>query len=183
MSRSTPNQVQAFLVAAMVAAAAGCAQVEAEVPAAEVTQKNIAFQGTGMADSVWSGEVAATQTFELSSDNLAWVKELNSKVYLTQIDLMATRGASDLGFIQFARVTMSDAQGNDLPVELINYARAANAPASPQLSAKTPHPIDISKMWTAKKVLVTVSVAGTLPELGWSVDVTLHLSGKISYKL
>jgi hypothetical protein len=51
------------------------------------------------------------------------------------------------------------------------------------LSAKTPYPIDISHVWSAKRLLVTVSLAGQLPDRGWSVDITLHLSGKISYKL
>lgn len=183
MSRSIPQNVIQLLTAALLALSAGCAQVEAEVPSAEVTQKNLVFQGSGMAGTGWNGEVAATQTFVLSADNLDWIKDLNSKVYLTQIDLAATRGVENLDFIHFARVTMADADGKELPVELVNYARANEAPSSAHLSAKTPYPIDISKVWTAKKLLVTVSVAGTLPEVGWSVDVTLHLSGKISYKL
>lgn len=183
MSRDTRQTVIALLTATLVALTAGCAQVEAEVPSAEVTQKNLGFQGTGMAGSGWSGEVSATQTFVLSADNLDWIKELNSKVYLTQIDLAATRGVTNLDFIHFARVTMADADGKEMPVELVNYARAPEAPSSVHLSAKTPYPIDISKLWTAKQLVVTVSVAGALPEVGWSVDVTLHLSGKISYKL
>jgi len=165
----------------LVAAAAGCAQVEAEVPEAQVTQKGVSFRGGGRGG--YHDEVAATQTFELSSTNLSWVKDLNSKVYLTQIDFKAVKGTEDLSFIHFAHVVMSDGERRSMPVELVNYVRPDGQTATATITAKTPYPVDISKVWTAKRVLVTVSVAGELPDNSWSVDVTLHLSGSISYKL
>jgi hypothetical protein len=70
-----------------------------------------------------------------------------------------------------------------MPVVIVDYVRPDNMAPTSVLTAKTPYPIDVSKVWTAKKVLVTVTVAGDLPHKPWTVDVILHLSGKISYKL
>jgi hypothetical protein len=179
--RKMTNQTAWMATLLLLAGAAGCAEVEAEVPEAQVTQKGVSFRGGG-----WGGhrdEVSATQTFELSATNLSWVKDLNSKVYLTQIDFRAASGVQDLGFIHFAHVSMSDGERRSKPVELVNYVRPDGQPATATIAAKTPYPVDISKVWTADKLLVTVSVAGDLPDKSWSVDVTLHLSGSISYKL
>jgi len=165
----------------LLAGTAGCAEVEADVPEAQVTQKGISFKGSDSGG--WHDEVSGTQTFELSSENLSWLKDLNSKVYLMQIDLAATSGVQDLSFIHYAHVTMSTDDKNAMSVVLADYVRPDNQTATATISAKTPYPVDISNLWQAKKVLVTVSVAGNLPDKDWTVSVTLHLSGKITYKL
>jgi hypothetical protein len=170
-----------FLTLALVMGAS-CAQVEADVPEAQITKKGVSFHGTG-----WGGhhdEVSATQSFTLSSENLSWVKDLNSKIYVTEIDLEAVSGVQDLSFIHYAHVSIADADSKfSMPVTIVDYVRPDNMASSATLTAKTPYPIDISKVWTAKKILVTVSLAGDLPEKSWSVDVIIHLSGKIAYKL
>lgn len=181
MFKTTIVRGMKVLAALMLAAGSGCAQVEAEVPAAQVTQKGVAFYGMG--SGAGAGELSGTQSFTLSSDNLSWIKDMNSKVYLTEIDLRATSGVTDLGFVHFAQVTMADADQAGPAVELVEYARPDEYTPSPVLAAKTPYPVDLSLVWTAKRILVTLSVAGVLPEQGWTVDVTLHLSGTISYKL
>lgn len=160
---------------------ASCAEVEAEVPEAQVTQKGVSFHGVGGGGG-WDGEIAATRTFTLSSDNLSWVKDLNSKIYLTQIDLRAASGTKDLSFIHYAHAVMAGDHQTP-PVEIASYVRPDHQEEIPVLTAKTPYPVDISRVWEADKVLVTITVAGRLPERGWSVDVTLYLSGKMSYKL
>ena len=90
----------------------------------------------------------------------------------------------DLSFIHYARVTMSDgSDGATTPaVEIVNYERPANAVASPVIDAPTTYPINVSRVWAAKKVVITMQLAGVFPEEAWSADVTLHMSGKISYK-
>ena len=178
------HTIETLLVAmAIGAVAASCAQVEADVPEAKVTQKGVSFHGAGWGGGGWSGEVSTTQSFTLDSDNLSWVKDLNSKIYLTQIDLTANSGTQDLSFIHYAHVTMSDGDRKAMPVELVDYVRPDHQAPTAVLIAKTAYPVDVSKLWTVKKLVVTVTVAGDLPEKSWSVDVTLHLSGQISYKL
>jgi hypothetical protein len=179
--RKMTNPAARMATMLVLVAAAGCAEVEAEVPEAQVTQKGVAFHGASWGG--YHGEVSATQTFELSSTNLSWVKDLNSRIYLTQIDFRAVSGVDDLSFIHYAHVTMSDGERRSTPVEVVNYVRPDGQPATATINAKAPYSIDISRVWTAKRVLVTVSVAGDLPDRKWSVDVTLHLSGTISYKL
>jgi hypothetical protein len=61
--------------------------------------------------------------------------------------------------------------------------RPDGQPPTAVLSAKTLYPVDVSQIWKAKQVLVTVALAGTLPDKPWTADATLYLSGKITYKL
>ena len=117
---------------------ASCAEVEAEIPEAQVTQKGVSFHGMGRGDG-WDGEVAATQTFALSSANLSWVKDLNSKIYLTQIDLRPASGVKDLSFIHYARAVMAG-DHKTMPVELVNYVRPDHQDETPVLEAKSPSP-------------------------------------------
>jgi len=181
MRNSITNTLPTLALACATLFATSCAEVEADVPEAQVTQKAVTFQGTGWSNG--HGEASTMQFFTLSSTNLAWMKDLNSKVYVTEIDLAAVAGVQDLNFIHYAHVSISDASAKVPPVEIATYMRPDNMAPTAVLKVKTAYPIDISKVWTAKKMLVGVAVAGDLPEKSWSVDVTLHLSGKISYKL
>jgi hypothetical protein len=182
MHKTSNNVVRRVLPLLVVVLSAACAEVEAEIPEAQVTQKNILFQGMGDLGAL-VGEVSATQTFTLTSANLSWVKDLDSKIYVTQIDLKARSGIEDLGFIRYAHVSMSDFDSKWQSVEVLDYTRPEDQAPTTVLSAKTLYPIDITQVWKAKKVLVTISLAGVLPDKAWTGEVTLHLSGKISYKL
>jgi len=161
---------------------ASCAQVEAEVPEAQVTQRNLSFEGAGPWGSL-AGDVSAEQSFTLTGANLSWVKDLNSKVYITQVDFRATGGVEDLRFIRYANVTMADAENQWTPVVVIDYMRPDDQAPTTALTARTPYPVDISNVWKAEEIVVSVAVAGGLPAKPWTADVTLHLSGKITYKL
>ena len=178
------SPINIALLTLALSASAACAQVEADVPEAQVTQKGVSFHGTGWSGGGWHDEASVTQSFTLSSANLSWVKDLNSKIYVTEIDLEAASGVQDLSFIHYAHITIANADSKmSVPITIVDYVRPDNMAPSSKLTAKTPYPIDISRVWTAKKLLVTISVAGDLPEKSWSVDVIIHLSGKISYKL
>jgi hypothetical protein len=180
---STSKTLPVVMLLLAATAAASCAEVEAEVPEATVTQKGLAFRSVEWGGQDWPGEVSVMQTFTLSSANLSWVKDLNSTIYITQIDITATSGVDDLGFIHYAHVTMADAEKVWLPVVLVDYMRAENQGPLPVLHAKTLYPVNVSEVWKAKKLLVTIALAGKIPDKSWTVDLTLHLSGKISYKL
>ena len=174
-----------FLVLALTLAAAGaasCAKVEADVPQAEVTQKSVAFRG--FPGSSQLGEVAFTQSYTLTSDDMSWAKDLNSEVYAYEVELTAVGEVQDLSFIHYARITMTDGSDGATtpPVEIVNYERPADVVASPVLSVPTTYPINVSEVWAAKKVIITMELAGIFPEQDWAADVTLHMSGKISYK-
>ena len=172
-----------LMLALTCAAAVSCARVEADVPEVAVTQKSVDFRG--IPHGLGSGEMSMTQTFVLSSDKLSWAKDLNTEVYANEVEIKALGDIEDLRFIHFARITMSDgAEDSATPaVEIVNYERPDNAVASPVIIAKTTYPVDVTKVWAAKKVVITMQLAGKFPEHGWSADVTLHMSGKISYKL
>lgn len=168
------------LISLVSAAAASCAKVDADIPDTKVTQKAVSFAGIPGASR--AGEVSTTQTFTLTADNLSWAKDMNSDIYAYEVELKAVSGVQDLSFIHYARVTM--ASGDDpsmTPVEVVNYTRAENEGPGPVLDAKTSSPINVTSVWAAKKVVLTLEIAGILPEQPWSADVTLHMSGKLSY--
>ena len=164
------------------AAAASCVRVEADVSEAEVTQQSVDFQG--IPGGSQAGEVSTTQTFTLSADNLSWAKDLNAEVFATGAKFDAVGEVQDLSFIHYAHITMSDAtEDSTTPaVEIVDYERPADAKASSVLDAKTTYPIEVTKVWAAKKVVITMNLAGVFPEETWFANVTLYLSGKITYK-
>jgi hypothetical protein len=177
------NRIPLATVLALAAATlASCARVEADIPDTRVTEKSVNFQG--IPGSQLAGEVSITQSFTLTSDDLSWVKNLNSEVYAYEVEMTAAAGVQDLGFIHYARVTMASGEtGADAtPTEVVNYERPDDFTPSPALHANTTYPVDVTKAWAAKKVIITLQLVGIFPEQDWAVDVTLHMSGKISYK-
>jgi hypothetical protein len=182
MRTTTTKTPLAIALVFAASAAASCAKVEADIPQAEVTQKSVNFQG--FPGSKQFGEVSVTQSFTLTSDDLAWAKDLNSEVYATEFELKAVGAVQDLSFIHYAHIMMSDGSedGTTPAVEIVNYERPANAVASPVIDVPTTYPINVSQVWAAKKVVITMVLAGVFPEEAWAADVTLHMSGKISYK-
>jgi hypothetical protein len=172
-----------MLLALAAATTASCARVEAEIPEAKVTQKAVSFEGVpgGQVD----GEVSITQSFTVTADDLSWAKDLNAEVYIYEVELKAVGGVQDLGFIHYARIVITDgtADSTTPAAEVINYARPDNYTPSAVLDVKTTQPVNLTAIWAKKQVVVTMQLAGIFPEETWTADVTLHLSGKISYKL
>jgi len=180
--RTTTTKTSLVVALTFAAAAASCAKVEADIPQAQVTQKSVNFQGFPGSKQI--GEVSVTQSFTLTSADLSWAKELNSEVYATEFELKAVGAVQDLSFIHYAHITMSDGTNGATAsaVEIVNYERPANAAPSPVIDAPTSYPINVSHVWAAEKVVITMVLAGVFPEDAWSADVTLHMSGKMSYK-
>lgn len=178
----TTNISLTGLVAIFSLAVASCAQVDADIPDTKVTQRAVSFQGIPGAQTV--GEVSITQSFTVNSDDLSWAKDLNSDVYAYEVELTAVSGVSDLSFIRLARITMSSGEDPSIqPIEVINYTRPAEFTPSAVLDVPTTQPINVTTVWAAKKLVFTLYLTGVFPEQDWAADVTLHMSGKLSYKL
>jgi hypothetical protein len=182
-SKSTSNTPLILALTFVAGAAASCARIEADVSDAQVTKKAVNFQGIPGGANL--GEVSTTQSFTLTSDDLSWAKNMNAEVYAYAVEFKAVGAVQDLSFIHYARITMSDgaADSTTPAVEIINYQRPDHVVASPLLSVKTTYPIDVTKLWVSKTIVVTMQLAGVFPDETWSADVTLDLGGKISYKL
>jgi hypothetical protein len=180
--RTSTNSISRIFVATLITlAAASCAQVDADIPETKVTQKSVAFQGIPGAQS--AGEVSIVQSFTLGTDDLSWAKDVNSDVTLDEVELTAVSGVNNLGFIRTARITMSAGDGTATPpVEVVNYERPANYQPSPVLDVPTLYPVNVTEVWASNKVVLTLYLTGIFPEQNWAADVTLHMSGKISYK-
>jgi len=180
---TTRHSFPLMMTVAFSVAAAACAQVEAEVTDAQVTQKAVTFHGIPGGQKL--GETSTSQSFTLTGDKLSWAKSLSSEVYLHEVQMEPVGNLHDLNFIHYARIIMSDGNGSsDIPtVELINYQRPDGAASTSDLAVETLQPVNVTKVWAAGKVVVTMQLAGVFPEENWAADVTLHLAGKMSYKL
>jgi hypothetical protein len=179
----TNRIAEAMILALATATIASCARLEADIPEAKVTQKSVAFQGVPGAAQL--GEVSITQSFIVNAEDLSWAKDMNAEVYAYEVELTAASGIQDFAFLHYARITLSDAAPDSTTpaVEVINYARPDNYTPAPVLDVKTTQPVNVTSIWTLKKIVVTMQLAGIFPEQAWSADVTFHLSGKVSYKL
>jgi hypothetical protein len=154
--------------------------VEAKVPDVEVTQHGVRFDG--VPHSVSLTDVSLSSGYTLSSENLAWAKSLNSQIYAMKVTLQAAGNLDDLSFIHAALVTMSDASGAGAPTDVIDYQAPEVTEPCPTLEVDTKSALDVTQLWQAKQTRIEVKIAGFLPEQPWTVDVTIQLGGKITYK-
>ncbi len=174
----TPLLLSLLLVAGSVA----CARVEADVPDMAVTHHAVSFQG--IPGSHQAGEVSVTESFTLDSSDLSWAKNLNSDVYAYEVEVKGVGDTQDLSFIHYAHISMSNGAKDSTtpPVEIVDYERPADYVASPVITAPTLTPVNVSSVWKSDQVVITLVLAGIFPEQGWQADVTIHMSGKVSYK-
>jgi hypothetical protein len=64
----------------------------------------------------------------------------------------------------------------------MNYERGEETPDGSVIDVSIPAPVNITTVWSADETVIELQMAGQLPEQDWTVDVTLNLSGKITYK-
>jgi hypothetical protein len=107
---------------------------------------------------------------------------MNSQVFVHRATVTATSGLANLDFIKSARLAMTDPAISESTIEIISYDQCENAQSSSIIEVSMPTPIDITPLWAADDTIVELQMAGRLPEKSWTVDVTLKLGGKITYK-
>jgi hypothetical protein len=128
------------------------------------------------------GDVSVSGTFTLSSSDAAWAKRMNTAVHLHQLTIAQGGTLPSLDFITSAHVTVAASSSPESPTTILDYDRAADAPAGSAIQVDMPAPVDITTAWTADTTIVELDVAGQLPTQDWTIDVTLKLSGRIAYK-
>jgi hypothetical protein len=158
----------------------GCMlSVEAEVPDVEVTQHDVAFPGIPNASQL--GDLSTGMSFTQERPALDLPKGIDSSVQAVSIELTAKTGISDFDFLKALRITMVPKGGSE-PIELINYEKATGAVVGKKLTIASKNPVNILEQWKADSATFTVDVAGTLPEVNWTIDMSVHFAGKASYK-
>ena len=168
----------AFALASL--GAGGCMlQVEADVPEVEITQHDVAFQGVAPA-GVSVGDVALTQTFSQQHQRLELPANLTTEVKAMGVTLTAKSGIENFDFLKNMRVMMSD--GVHTPVELIDYQRVDGAPSTNVLTIESANPVNTLDQWKTDAANFTLEVAGPLPAVDWSLDVSVRFAGKLVYK-
>jgi hypothetical protein len=168
------------IISVLAALAGACSfSAEADIPEVDVTQHGVTVPG--VPGATWSGDVSVISSFTFSSSNTAWAKRMNSEILLHRVTVTAAAGVPNLDFIKFAHLTMADAANSEATTDILSYDRPDEAPSSSQIEVATPKPIDITLLWTAEQTLIGLAMAGQLPEEDWTVDVSLKLTGKITY--
>jgi hypothetical protein len=169
------------IIPALATMAGACTlSIEANMPEVEVTQHGVKMQGVPKANLL--GDVSVTTSFTFSSSNTAWAKRMNSEVFLHQVSVAATGGLPNLDFVKVAHLTMADSTSSEKTTEIASYDRDENAQSSSAIEVSTPAPIDITSVWSADNTVIELQMAGRVPEQNWTVDVTLKIAGKITYK-
>ncbi len=176
-----PARRLAVAVATFLAmGAGGCAlSVEADVPDVAVTQHGISMVGVPGASAL--GDVSTHLTFKQSLPDMNLPKDLDSSVKAVKVDLVAQSGIANFDFLKTMRITMSP-DGSPAPIELINYEKADGATTGKTLSVDSLNPVNILDQWKANSAVFDIQVAGQLPSAAWTMDMTVHFSGSVSYK-
>jgi hypothetical protein len=169
-------------IAVLAALISGCSpSFEADVPDLEITRRGLKIQGVPQTTPV--GDVSATSSFALSSCNTAWARRMNSDVLVHRVRIAASGSLPNLDFIELSRVTAANPASPEGPTELLSYDRSEMALSSSDIDVSMSAPIDITTVWSADQAVIELQVAGQLPEHDWTVDLTLRLSGKMTYNL
>lgn len=153
--------------------------VEAEVPDVEVTQHDIGFEGVPFGGAL--GDLSTGKSFTQERP-LELPEVLDSSVQAVKVELRAKTGIKNFDFLRALRITMAPKGSTAEPIELINYERKAGAAGGPTLSIPSKNPVNILEQWKTDSAVFNVQVVGTLPEQAWTIDMSVHFSGKVSYK-
>jgi len=152
---------------------------DADLPEVKITQRGVKVPAAPASPS--GGEVAVPVTFTLSSLDASWAKRMNNAVQIHQLTIAPGGTLPSLDFIASAHVTVAPSSSTGNATTILDYDRAADAPAGSAIQVDMPAPIDITAAWTADSTVVELDVSGQLPTQDWTIDVTLELSGKINY--
>jgi hypothetical protein len=169
-----------LLMSALASLLGACTvSVEADVPDVEVVQHDVEFAGVPFAATL--GEVSTEMSFTRARPDLHLPAGFDPSVKAMKIDLVAKTGVSDFSFIRSLRITMAPMDGSTA-VELINYEKADGAVVGSTLTIPSVNPVNILDQWKADSAVFTVQIAGSLPEVGWTIDLHAHFNGQVSYK-
>jgi hypothetical protein len=177
---------QRALVGALVATAfcggvGGCMlSVEADVPDIEVTQHDIAFAGVPHAALL--GDLSTSMSFSQDRPGLDLPKGIDTSAQAVKVEFSAKSGIEDFQFLRALRVTMTPPDSSAEPIELINYERVDGATVGATLTVPSKNPVNILEQWKADSAVFNIEMAGTLPEQAWTIDMSVHFVGKLSYK-
>jgi len=169
------------IIPLLAAMAGACSfSVEADLPDVEITQHGLSIPGVPKGKV--PGDVSVSGSFTFSSSNTAWAKNMNSAIFVRQVTVTAQSGLENLDFIKSARMTMSDPALSESTVDIASYDRCDDRPSSSVIEVSMPTPIDITTLWSADRTVIALEVTGRVPEQTWSVDLTMKLTGQITYK-
>jgi len=166
-------------VSVLAALFGGCS-FEADLPDVQITQRGLIVPGVPQTTPASSSSTPSSVT--LSSADVAWAKGMKTDVLVHRVRIAASGSLSTLDFIDLARVTAAASSSSESAIPIMNYERNEEAPSSSVIDVSIPAPVDITTVWSADKTVIELQLAGQLPEQDWTVDVTLNLSGKITYK-
>ncbi len=179
--RTLSRSLLATMFAALVTTSGACMlSVEAEVPDVEITQHDVGFEGIPGAAQL--GEISTGMSFTQERPALDLPKEIDSSVKAMKVELRAKTGITNFDFLRSLRITMAPKDGTSEPVELVNYEKAAGSVVGATLEIASKNPVNILEQWKADSAVFNVQLAGALPAQAWTIDISVHFAGKISYK-
>jgi len=174
--------IRPFPILPVLAALAGACSpsFEADLTEIEVTQRGLKVPAVPATAA--GCDVSVSGAFTLSSSDTAWAKGMNSGVRVHHVSVAAGGTLPSLDFIRLARMTMADNAVPEGATEIMEFVRGEGAPSSSVIEVDIPAPVDVTAAWTADKTVIAFNVIGQMPTQAWTVDVTLKLSGKITYE-
>jgi hypothetical protein len=165
----------------LTAMTSACApSFEADLTEVEVTQRGVKM--SAVPSSAPAGDVSISGAFTLSSSDAAWSKRMNSNILVHQVKIARAGSLSGLDFIRLARATVAADANPDSTTEIMKYDRGPDSASGLSIEVDMPVPVDITTAWTADRTVFGFQLAGQLPAEDWIIDVTLRLSGKITYE-
>lgn len=161
-----------------LSSAACLSSVDVQAHDIEIIRPGLRFDGTPV--PMPNVTLSTATTFELDSSNLSWAKRFDSKVRVKGVRVVPVDGVQDLGFIESATITLAGTSNPQAGITIGRYQRMATQPLTVQLEMNNPEPVDVSGLWSERRIQITLAITGQLPAVPWTVDVTLELDGEFT---
>ena len=84
-------------------------------------------------------------------------------------------------FVRVRAQTNRPSSISESTTEIASYVRSVDAQSSSSIEGTRPAPVDVTSLWSADPIVISLRATGQLPEQDWIVDVTLKFSGDITY--
>ncbi len=184
-SRLRATQRGLLVPVVVVLGLSGClASAEAQIENVEVSQRGMSFPG--IPQGALLGDVSTSYVFAIKPAKLSLPRAVRTEIVAADVTLRATSGVLDLAFIRTLRMTVQgkivDSDLPELqPTQLAVYERSGDGVVGPVLTMPNRDASNLLEHWKASTLLFTLEVAGTMPTLDWTADLTIGLTGRLVY--
>ena len=132
--------------------------------------------------AVTGAQPSLSQEFTLSDlSSIGELAKLNGTLAFTRAEVRATGGISDFSFVHDASLTIASADPSSTLPSIVVFACSDCGTDTATLDVATNAQLDAKAYVASGSLAVTVDLVGQAPEVAWTMDVDVCMTGDVSY--